>query len=96
MTDWKVQGSLPPMTHEAWMVEFERYKLFPEWQQRKSMTLDEFKVRRVTVQLQGRAAPRHIRTPRSQGLITTLTTHMTPPSAVHRPPSTVHQYIFYW
>ena len=44
MTDWKVQGSLPPTTHDAWMVEFERYKLFPEWQQRKSMTLDEFKV----------------------------------------------------
>jgi len=43
MTDWKVQGSLPPMTHDDWMVEFERYKLFPEWQQRKSMTLDEFK-----------------------------------------------------
>jgi len=25
------------------MVEFERYKTFPEWQQRKGMTLDEFK-----------------------------------------------------
>ena len=31
------------MTTEEWNVEFERYKTFPEWQQRKSMTVDEFK-----------------------------------------------------
>ena len=43
MTDWKLQGSLPPMNKEEWMVEFDRYKQFPEWQQRKNMTLDEFK-----------------------------------------------------
>jgi cytochrome c oxidase assembly protein subunit 15 len=43
MTDWRLQGSLPPMTQADWEKEFERYKLFPEWQQRKSMTLDEFK-----------------------------------------------------
>lgn len=43
MTDWKVQGSLPPMTPEEWEKEFERYKTFPEWQQRQSMTVDEFK-----------------------------------------------------
>ncbi|KAJ1430482.1 cytochrome oxidase assembly protein-domain-containing protein [Ochromonadaceae sp. CCMP2298] len=43
MTDWKLQGNLPPTSQEAWQVEFERYKLFPEWQQRQSMTLDEFK-----------------------------------------------------
>jgi cytochrome c oxidase assembly protein subunit 15 len=43
MTDWKLQGSLPPMNDQEWNVEFERYKLFPEWQQRKNMTLDEFK-----------------------------------------------------
>lgn len=43
MTDWKLQGSLPPMNEEEWNKEFERYKTFPEWQQRKSMTLDEFK-----------------------------------------------------
>mmetsp|Transcript_12973 Transcript_12973/g.21291 ORF Transcript_12973/g.21291 Transcript_12973/m.21291 type:complete len:442 (-) Transcript_12973:346-1671(-) len=43
MTDWKVQGSLPPQTQDEWEKEFERYKQFPEWQQRKSMTLDEFK-----------------------------------------------------
>ncbi|KAJ1445794.1 COX15/CtaA family [Pelagophyceae sp. CCMP2097] len=43
MTDWKVQGTMPPTTLAQWTVEFERYKLFPEWQQRKSMTLEEFK-----------------------------------------------------
>lgn len=43
MTDWKLQGSLPPMNLAEWEREFERYKQYPEWQQRKSMTLDEFK-----------------------------------------------------
>lgn len=43
MTDWKLQGNLPPTTKSEWEAEFERYKLYPEWQQRKSMTLDEFK-----------------------------------------------------
>lgn len=43
MTDWKLQGTLPPMTYEEWMIEFDRYKQFPEWQQRKNMTLDDFK-----------------------------------------------------
>lgn len=43
MTDWKLQGSLPPMNTEEWEREFARYKTFPEWQQRKSMTLEEFK-----------------------------------------------------
>lgn len=42
MTDWKPFGSLPPMNEADWMVEFDRYKTFPEWQQRKTMTLDEF------------------------------------------------------
>lgn len=42
MTDWKPLGSLPPRNSDEWMEEFERYKRFPEWQQRKSMTLDEF------------------------------------------------------
>jgi heme a synthase len=42
MTDWSPLGSLPPMTEEAWQKEFDRYKTFPEWQQRKSMTLSEF------------------------------------------------------
>ena len=43
MTDWKLQANLPPITLDEWNAEFERYKTFPEWQQRKSMTLDEFK-----------------------------------------------------
>ena len=42
MTDWSVTGSLPPMSQEAWLAEFDRYKKFPEWQQRQSMTLEEF------------------------------------------------------
>jgi heme a synthase len=42
MTDWKFLGSLPPRTPEEWQAEFDRYKTFPEWQQRKSMTLSEF------------------------------------------------------
>jgi cytochrome c oxidase assembly protein subunit 15 len=43
MVDWKLQGSLPPMNAEEWEKEFDNYKKFPEWQQRKSMTIDEFK-----------------------------------------------------
>eukprot|EP01038_Epipyxis_sp_PR26KG_P008279 gene8279-11207_t len=43
MTDWKLQGSLPPLTQEHWQQEFERYKQYPEWQQRKNMTIEEFK-----------------------------------------------------
>jgi len=43
MTDWKPLGGLPPLTAEEWEVEFERYRQFPEWQQRQSMTLEEFK-----------------------------------------------------
>jgi len=44
MTDWKVQGSLPPLTSGDWEAEFERYKAFPEYRQRQGMTLGEFKV----------------------------------------------------
>ena len=43
MTDWSPLGSLPPITQEEWEKEFARYKTFPEWQQRKSMTLSDFK-----------------------------------------------------
>jgi len=43
MTTWHPLGSKPPMTAEAWEVEFARYKLFPEWQQRQTMTLSDFK-----------------------------------------------------
>jgi len=43
MTDWRIQGSLPPQDDQEWQIEFERYQTYPEWQQRKTMTLDEFK-----------------------------------------------------
>lgn len=43
MTDWKLQGSLPPMNDKEWEIEFNIYKKYPEWQQRKNMTVDEFK-----------------------------------------------------
>jgi cytochrome c oxidase assembly protein subunit 15 len=42
MTDWKVLGGLPPLNQQEWQDEFDRYKTFPEWQQRQSMTLEEF------------------------------------------------------
>lgn len=43
MTDWKLQGTLPPLNKEEWEKEFARYKTYPEWQQRQRMTLEEFK-----------------------------------------------------
>lgn len=43
MTTWSPLGSLPPITQSEWDEEFARYKSFPEWQQRQSMTLSEFK-----------------------------------------------------
>jgi|MDSY01.2.fsa_nt_gb cytochrome c oxidase assembly protein subunit 15 len=43
MAYWKPTRVMPPVTPEEWAVEFENYKQFPEWQQRQSMTLDEFK-----------------------------------------------------
>lgn len=42
MTTWSPLGSLPPITRDEWEKEFDRYKSYPEWQQRKSMTLGEF------------------------------------------------------
>lgn len=43
MVEWKPHGSLPPMNEADWLAEFEKYKQFPEYQQRKNMTLSEFK-----------------------------------------------------
>ena len=45
ITEWKpVTGALPPMSAEAWGVEFEKYKQIPEYQeQNKGMSLSEFK-----------------------------------------------------
>lgn len=31
MTDWKFTGSLPPVTDEDWLKEFEKYKQSPEY-----------------------------------------------------------------
>uniref|UniRef100_A0A804LST2 Cytochrome c oxidase assembly protein COX15 n=1 Tax=Zea mays TaxID=4577 RepID=A0A804LST2_MAIZE len=31
MTDWKFTGEIPPMTDEAWQLEFEKYKQSPEY-----------------------------------------------------------------
>ena len=44
MTDWKVTGRLPPMDEIGWMVEFDKYRNFPEYKRlNMSMTVDEFK-----------------------------------------------------
>ena len=42
MTSWSPLGTLPPMSNGEWQTEFDRYKSFPEWQQRQSMNLSEF------------------------------------------------------
>jgi cytochrome c oxidase assembly protein subunit 15 len=42
MTTWSPLGSLPPLSRAEWEKEFARYREFPEWQQRQSMTLQEF------------------------------------------------------
>lgn len=31
MTDWKFTGEFPPLSHEAWVMEFEKYKQSPEY-----------------------------------------------------------------
>jgi len=43
MTDWNLAGGMPPLNDVEWHEEFERYKQYPEWQQRQNMTLGEFK-----------------------------------------------------
>jgi len=43
MVHWSPHKLSPPNTRQEWEEEFEIYKTYPEWQQRKSMTLDEFK-----------------------------------------------------
>ncbi|MBV2360806.1 COX15/CtaA family protein [Thalassococcus sp. CAU 1522] len=46
ITEWKpVTGAIPPMSAEAWDIEFEKYRAIPEYQlQNKGMSLAEFKV----------------------------------------------------
>lgn len=44
MTDWKFAGGLPPMTDEAWEIEFQKYKQSPEYKRvNKGMSIGEFK-----------------------------------------------------
>ncbi|XP_060185461.1 cytochrome c oxidase assembly protein COX15 [Lycium barbarum] len=44
MTDWKFTGSLPPLTDEDWLVEFEKYKQSPEYKRvNKGMNIKDFK-----------------------------------------------------
>lgn len=31
MTDWKFTGEFPPLTDEAWLLEFEKYQQSPEY-----------------------------------------------------------------
>jgi len=45
MVEWKpVTGWLPPLSEQAWVAEFDKYKAYPEYQKvNKGMSLDEFK-----------------------------------------------------
>jgi len=43
MTTWSATGSLPPMSRAEWEMEFAQYQTYPEYQQRRNMTLEEFK-----------------------------------------------------
>ena len=44
MTDWSLTGSMPPLTADAWLAEFERYQAFPEYQKvNQGMSLAAFK-----------------------------------------------------
>ena len=45
ITEWNlVTGTLPPLSHEAWMDEYNKYMVTPEGRlMNKDMTLDEFK-----------------------------------------------------
>ncbi len=46
IVEWKpVTGAIPPLSHEAWLEELEKYKQIPEYEQiNKGFSLDEFKV----------------------------------------------------
>ncbi|CAO2202354.1 unnamed protein product [Urochloa humidicola] len=44
MADWKFTGEIPPMSDEAWLLEFEKYKHSPEYKRvNKGMSLEDFK-----------------------------------------------------
>jgi len=44
ITEWKpITGALPPLSHEAWLAEFEKYKQIPEFEaEHPDMTLVGF------------------------------------------------------
>ena len=46
ITEWKpILGALPPLSLEMWQLEFDKYKMIPEYQiQNKSMSLEDFKI----------------------------------------------------
>jgi len=46
ITEWKpIAGVIPPLTHDAWLAEFEKYKQIPQYGQLfPTMTLGEFQV----------------------------------------------------
>lgn len=46
ITEWKpVTGAIPPLTEQAWLAEFEKYRQIPQYELlNKGMTLSEFKV----------------------------------------------------
>ncbi|KAM3731399.1 hypothetical protein ACB098_12G160900 [Castanea mollissima] len=44
MTDWKFTGSLPPLSEEEWLREFDKYKQSPEYKRiNKGMSIEDFK-----------------------------------------------------
>eukprot|EP01091_Cochliopodium_minus_P013288 TRINITY_DN4245_c0_g1_i1.p1 TRINITY_DN4245_c0_g1~~TRINITY_DN4245_c0_g1_i1.p1 ORF type:complete len:459 (-),score=96.61 TRINITY_DN4245_c0_g1_i1:32-1408(-) len=44
MVDWKlIIDMIPPLTDEEWEKSFEKYKLYPEFQQNKDMTVSDYK-----------------------------------------------------
>ena len=46
ITEWKpIFGALPPISDQSWNIEFEKYKLIPEYiMQNSGMSLSEFKI----------------------------------------------------
>lgn len=42
MTDWKFTGSLPPLSEEEWLAEFEKYKQSPEYKRSVPTPLNVF------------------------------------------------------
>ncbi|XP_027939116.1 cytochrome c oxidase assembly protein COX15 [Vigna unguiculata] len=44
MTDWKFTGTLPPLSDEEWLEEFDKYKESPEYKRvNRGMKIEEFK-----------------------------------------------------